>query len=906
MLLILSPFICFAFILIKLTSKGPFIFKQKRIGKNSKVFTIFKIRTMIEDAEIRKKEVLHLNEADGPVFKIKNDPRYTKIGKLLAYTGLDEILQLINIIKGEMSFVGPRPLPVEEAMKVPKIYHERFQIKPGITSLWVIRRINDISFKKWMESDLEYIQRKNLLLDLFIIITTIFLMVKWSSENIFLIIFPLILLFYAAFPDSLWWIQIFTFLTIILFLSVDFSRRPSHLFLFLIILFFISTFYSISRINSVPVFISYSLIFFLSSVFQEKYKQILIKSFITVAVSAGLITLIYLFSKVFLDNTTSYFAFLPITNLFIPNFGHAMYGVFVVTVLPFVLEKISLRNNSSLWRLTFVFLILSMLLSLSKATILLSLSEIILFFIFSKEKKILFESIKNLVLPLAFIFSITLFIFVGRSSWLKEKVIKQSLAPRMEYWQQGMKVIQNSPVDRILLGYGFDSFYAFSSKYQSRPNYWAKYPHNLILQFIIENGAIAAFVYLLYIAKTYKDNFNRYSLSEKIILPSLFIYSFGASADLTAFPILLLFFILLQKHKESDDIKQSQKLKIIYSVFSLLLFISWSGYIYIYSRSYIFRDITTANIAVFPYDADSWGSLIIKNRKNISVLKDIKVELKKYSSLNLEMDKLFLLYAFDNNDFCQALELSTSYILKVPFDTSIQETIMNSYDKCDEERIKDINTIFRQIESGFKDDNNPLDQRKFLQFAAIYYLKLKDFNEYESWFDKAWRLKTENETSEWHEEVFNLPVLAIPMPDKFKMKLTLETIGALSGIGLNGSFAKSGEPWWKSPKILVGYTDNGNELYINIQDGKTEKPIVLVNRHLEIKNDPVIIQLENKGTILSVINEKGQIIERVDMNQITRNLLPNGIFPDGNIYLGYGVSPQSSLIIKQLSLTPTE
>ncbi len=740
LLILVSPLLGIIFLIMKLTSKGSFVFRQKRIGKNFRIFIIYKIRTMVEDAERRKAKLLHLNEVDGPVFKIKNDPRYTKIGKLLAYTGLDEILQLINIIKGEMSFVGPRPLPVEEAMKVPKIYHERFQIKPGITSLWVIRRIHDISFNEWMESDLEYIQKKNIFLDIYIIFTTIFLMVKWSSENIFLIIFPIILLFYATFPDSLWWIQIFTFLTIILFLSVDFSQKPSYLFLFLIFLFLISTFYSVSKINSAPLFISYLLIYFLSSVFREKYKQILLKSFILVAIAAGLITLTYLFSKMFLDNTTSYFAFLPLTNLFIPNFGHAMYGVFVVTVLPFVLEKISLRNNSSLWRLAFVFLILSMLLSLSKATILLSLLEIIIFVILSKEKKILFESIKNLVLPLAFIFSITLFIFVGRSSWLKEKVIKQSLAPRMEYWRQGMKVIQNSPRDRILLGYGFESFYAFSSKYQSRPDYWAKYPHNLILQFIIENGAIAAFVYLLFIAKIYKDNFHRYSLSEKIILPSLFLYSFGASADLTAFPILLLFFILLQKHKEGEDVKQSQKFKIIYSVFLILLFVSWSGYIYMYFRTYIFRDITTTNIAVFPYDADFWGALIFKNKKNVKGLSDIKMKLKEYTSLNLELDKLFIQYAFDNNDFCQSLQLSTNYLLKVPFDTDIQVILMESYKKCGDKDDNHLMDFYSKIKPSFGVlGYNLFQMQKFIELGARVFLANNRFEEAIFWFDRTWQ-----------------------------------------------------------------------------------------------------------------------------------------------------------------------
>lgn len=168
------------YFLIKTTSKGPFLFKQKRLGKNKKPFIFYKFRTMVEGAENLKSKIQNLNEADGPVFKIHNDPRYTKIGRFLAHTGLDEIPQLINIIKGEIVFIGPRPLPIEEANKVPKKYELRFSVLPGITSLWVIRGADHSSFKKWMEDDLEYIKNKNFFYDLKIIILTLWLLLKES------------------------------------------------------------------------------------------------------------------------------------------------------------------------------------------------------------------------------------------------------------------------------------------------------------------------------------------------------------------------------------------------------------------------------------------------------------------------------------------------------------------------------------------------------------------------------------------------------------------------------------------------------------------------------------------------------------------------------------------------------
>ncbi|OGK13474.1 hypothetical protein A3C98_03205 [Candidatus Roizmanbacteria bacterium RIFCSPHIGHO2_02_FULL_37_15] len=184
LLILLSPILAFWFILVKLTSKGPFVFRQLRAGRNFKPFSLYKIRTMYENAEQQKDKVRYLNEADGPVFKIKDDPRFTPIGRILSRIGQDEILQLINVIRGEMSFVGPRPLPVAEAKKIEKKYQDRFSIKPGITSLWIIRGAHELTFVQWMESDLEYVRKKSVFLDFYIISVTLFLMFKWIINEL--------------------------------------------------------------------------------------------------------------------------------------------------------------------------------------------------------------------------------------------------------------------------------------------------------------------------------------------------------------------------------------------------------------------------------------------------------------------------------------------------------------------------------------------------------------------------------------------------------------------------------------------------------------------------------------------------------------------------------------------------
>jgi len=171
--LVLSPvFLCLYF-LVKLDSSGPFIFRQLRLGRGRRPFTIYKIRTMRMGAEAQQASLAKKNEADGPVFKIRQDPRFTRVGYWLAKYGLDELPQLWNVVRGEMAFVGPRPFPVGEATKIPKRYNARFSVLPGITSLWILKGIGHRDFHQWMEADLEYVRERSWHKDCLIIIKTI-------------------------------------------------------------------------------------------------------------------------------------------------------------------------------------------------------------------------------------------------------------------------------------------------------------------------------------------------------------------------------------------------------------------------------------------------------------------------------------------------------------------------------------------------------------------------------------------------------------------------------------------------------------------------------------------------------------------------------------------------------------
>ena len=175
LLIVSSPVLLIAAVLIKFTSPGPVFFRQQRSGVNGKPFTMYKFRSMGTDAEQLKQELAQLNEMTGPVFKITNDPRVTKVGRWLRKFSIDEFPQIFNVLRGEMSLVGPRPLPVDEVNRFDDPAHRRrLSVKPGLTCLWQVSGRNQVSdFKEWVRLDLEYIDNWSLSLDFSILLRTI-------------------------------------------------------------------------------------------------------------------------------------------------------------------------------------------------------------------------------------------------------------------------------------------------------------------------------------------------------------------------------------------------------------------------------------------------------------------------------------------------------------------------------------------------------------------------------------------------------------------------------------------------------------------------------------------------------------------------------------------------------------
>lgn len=180
-IVLLSPVLLVLSILIKLESKGKVLFSQKRVGLNGKEFKIYKFRSMVENAEDLKKNLEDKNEMSGPMFKIKNDPRITQIGKFIRKTSIDELPQLINVLKGDMSLVGPRPSLPKEVENFEPWMLKRLAVKPGLTCYWQVSGRNSISFHEWMELDIKYVNEMSIYVDIKLIFKTF--LVLFGDKN---------------------------------------------------------------------------------------------------------------------------------------------------------------------------------------------------------------------------------------------------------------------------------------------------------------------------------------------------------------------------------------------------------------------------------------------------------------------------------------------------------------------------------------------------------------------------------------------------------------------------------------------------------------------------------------------------------------------------------------------------
>lgn len=174
--LVLSPLFVVIAIIIKFTSKGPVFFSQKRVGRDGKEFKMYKFRSMVVNAEELKEKLAAQNEMSGPMFKMKDDPRVTKVGKFIRKTSIDELPQLFNVLKGDMSLVGPRPSLPKEVAQFEDWMYRRLEVKPGLTCYWQVSGRNNIDFEDWMKLDIKYVDERSTWIDIKLIFKTVWVL----------------------------------------------------------------------------------------------------------------------------------------------------------------------------------------------------------------------------------------------------------------------------------------------------------------------------------------------------------------------------------------------------------------------------------------------------------------------------------------------------------------------------------------------------------------------------------------------------------------------------------------------------------------------------------------------------------------------------------------------------------
>ena len=182
-LVVCAPLLLLLAVLIKLESRGPVLFRQLRTGRGGKRFVIYKFRSMVAGADEQKVSLLSFNEQDGPAFKIKSDPRLTRLGRWLRSTSLDELPQLWNVLKGEMSLVGPRPLPCDESDACAQWQRRRLDVMPGLTCIWQVRGRSRVTFDEWMSMDLQYVDSYSIWQDVKLLLATVWAVLRGTGAH---------------------------------------------------------------------------------------------------------------------------------------------------------------------------------------------------------------------------------------------------------------------------------------------------------------------------------------------------------------------------------------------------------------------------------------------------------------------------------------------------------------------------------------------------------------------------------------------------------------------------------------------------------------------------------------------------------------------------------------------------
>lgn len=724
-----------------------------------------------------------------------------------------------------------------------------------------------------------------------------------NKQIAFIIVLSILLLLFSAYPRMIWLIQIGIFFCLHFFLGLTYKRRLTFSFLSFAILLAISTYYSIDLIYSLGYFCGYLVILVLSSAMPQEKIPLVVKAFLTGTVCMGIISTVYSLLKITHIDINVFSPIETDTGLLVPYFGHAFYAVFILAVLPFVMENIVKKKRA--WSFLFILLLFFLLMTFSKMAIFVGFLEIA---VFLWAKKSSFQSLGIYSMACLLIGVVFFVSFFPTSFWLQEKTKKDSLGSRKEYFHQSLAILRSSPLPRIVLGYGFDSVYMLSHRFQTRPAAATSSSHNIFVQFFIENGFISLLLFLFILITTYRRNFPRYSLAEKITIPALFIHASVATSGVSLLPLMLFVFLLLMKNADDDADRKNRKSGATRTVpASLLLipvFFFWAWYGIGFGKVVLAQNPDTASILFFPYEPAFWTYLANYYSTRQERIEDLSRRLDVIDPEEIDIRRSLIRNAYRNTAYCWTDHQASAFLLRIPYDLEMQEKFIDSTYRCQENTDTTHNDFFSQFHERVSETKEAgIFLRPVFLYAAVQYFKQNDATNYSFWMKKTWHFSAENANSRWYGDTYDHPALGFPFPGPFRVDVKMHGQGDLSGIGLVGKTETENESKFAKRKIFIGYKDDGNTLVINLDLFQSTPPIVLYEEKSSAPYQGLSLTFEENGRSVHVESEEGVGLADIVIREKTNGEITDGIFPGGIVYTSFGVSQYSELTIDALHIS---
>jgi len=715
-----------------------------------------------------------------------------------------------------------------------------------------------------------------------------------------LILFVSSLCYYALFPGYAFIFQIL-FAVSILVMGMETQKPVFGLFWPVLGGMFIASVFSINRIESLPVWATYAVILVLSSLVPRPNQERILRGFVIATGIIGFVSAASVLCMSVGAPLPQSISFLQSNeDLLIPHFGHALYAVFLLVAFPYAFGKAVEGRMSRKWTGITLYFILCAILTLSKG-LWIAIALQCLFFLLRYRKMLLRPLF--VVMATAVVVMTMAYLWLGTGNRLTGKLVKPSVASRIEYWRQGTRVISSSSPGRLLFGNGPGTFYEYSNRFQGEPDYWSRSAHNFFLQFIIENGLFTTVFLFIAGAILLLRNMRSYSFPTLLILSGVVGYSFFGTADMSMAPVLFVFLLLLQG-AESGKAKRID-ISVRNGVGFVLIAI-WVMYGMIYLTYFVGGSADRRFIGYFPYDRTAWMMLIDRQAGPEVELDKIREQYRASAMSATDLDRMIIEKKNELHMYCGAFRDGAHFLKNVPFDRSVLSVVRDSSQTCHDMPAQERKILWIDLEPRYKNAYIlHRTVRQLMQIAAVEAYRTGDMKAYERWSTKIWNFTKENSEKDWEGEMLDVPGTALPADKPFSIRISANNKGDPSGLVLNATPNPDGLVWRAgNTSLFIGIGEAGRRIYIDVHGGVGNRVYTLLSRSSLPHSSFYDIELRGRNTLIGIRDETGLQIAELDVNELTNNVFPYGLFPEGRYYLGYGVSPRATLVLRGIWALP--